>query len=63
MKIPERLTSRKLWVAIVAAFVAFANAFWDMGLTNEQVWSVIGPLLGYILAEGTADVVERWKSS
>ena len=59
MKIPQQLKSRKLWLAIIAAVVAFGNAMWQWGLTEEQVWSVILPLLAFVGIEGAADIKER----
>lgn len=59
MRIPQPLKSRKLWLAVVAAAVAFGNAMFDWGLTSEQVWSVLAPLLTYIGIEGVADIRER----
>lgn len=59
MKVPEQLKSRKLWLALVAAGVAFANGFFDLGLSTEQVFTVITPLLTYIGVEGLADIKER----
>lgn len=59
MKIPVQLKSRKLWLAIIAAGVAFGNAMFNWGLTTEQVLTVIAPLLTYIGIEGVADIKER----
>lgn len=59
MRIPKQLQSRKLWLAVIAALVAFVNAAFDMGLSTEQVLLIIGPLLGYITVEGAADIKER----
>jgi hypothetical protein len=59
MKVSAALKSRKLWLAVVGAAAAFGNAMWDWGLSNEQVWSVIAPLLTYIGVEGIADIKER----
>ena len=42
------LLSRKFILSLVAAFVAFGNSYFDWGLSTEQVWAVIGPLLAYI---------------
>ena len=58
---PESLKSRKLWVALIAAFVAFGNSLFDWGLKSEEVWMVVLPLLGYLGVEGGADVVSRWQ--
>lgn len=55
----NRLLSRKFILALVAGFVAFGNALWDWGLSTEEVWAIITPLLGYIGIEGAADIVER----
>lgn len=59
MKIPEPLKSRKFWLAIVSAVVAFGNAFFDWGISQEQVWQIIAPLLGFIAMEGLADIRSR----
>lgn len=59
MSVPSQLKSRKFWLAVVAALVAFANAAFDMGLSTEQVLLIIGPLLTYIGVEGAADIKER----
>ena len=57
MKIPQPLKSRKLWLALIAGFIAFGNSFWGWGLKEEQVWMVIAPLLAYIGVEGVKDIV------
>ena len=59
MKVPVQLKSRKLWLAIIAALVAFGNAMFGWGLSTEQVITVIAPLLAYIGVEGVADIKER----
>lgn len=59
MKIPVQLKSRKLWLAIIAAVVAFGNGMFEWGLSTEQVITVIAPLLTYIGIEGAADLKER----
>ena len=59
MKIPVQLRSRKLWLAIIAALVAFGNAMFEWGLTTEQVLTVITPLLTYIGVEGWGDAQGR----
>lgn len=59
MKVPVQLKSRKLWLAIIAALVAFGNAMFNWGLTTEQVLTVIAPLLAYVGIEGVADIKER----
>jgi hypothetical protein len=50
------LLSRKFVLAVAGGTVAFGNAYWDWGLTVEEVMSVIVPLLAYIGVEGWRDV-------
>lgn len=53
------MKSRKLWLAVIAALVVFANSFWDMGLKYEEVMMFISPLLLFIGVEGAADIKSR----
>ena len=55
------LLSRKFLLAVVAAFVAFGNSYFDWGLSTEQVWGVVVPLLAFIGIEGAGDMIERSK--
>lgn len=55
----ESLLSRKFLMAVVGAAVVFGNYMWNWGLTEEQVWSVLTPLLAYIGVEGFADIKSR----
>ena len=48
--------SRKLWLALVGAAVTFGNMMWDWGMTNEQAWLILLPLLAYIGVEGVRDI-------
>lgn len=50
------LHSRKLWLALIAGFIAFGNGLWGWGLTTGQVWTVIAPLLSFIGVEGVKDI-------
>lgn len=59
MTLPKNLKSRKLWLAIIAATIAFGNAMWDWGFTLEQVWTILTPFLMFIGVEGAADIKER----
>lgn len=59
MKVPTQLKSRKFWLAVIAAVVAFGNGMFDWGLSTEQIITVITPLLAYVGIEGIADVKER----
>lgn len=53
------LLTRKFLLAVVSAGVVFGNAMWGWGLTDEQVWTVLTPILAFIGLEGAADAVER----
>lgn len=55
----QRFLSRKFLLALVASAVVFANSLWDLGLTSEQVWQILTPLLTFIGVEGAADYTER----
>lgn len=55
----DRLLSRKFILALVAAFVGIGNSLFSWGLTDQQVWSVITPLLAFIGVEGAADLKSR----
>lgn len=59
MSIPEKLKSRKFWLALIAALVVFLNRMWDLGLTEQELILVVAPLLAYIGVEGIADIKER----
>ena len=59
LKVPEKLKSRKFWLALVAGFVAFGNSYWDMGFSQDQIWAVIIPLLVYIGVEGLVDITKE----
>lgn len=63
MKIPDQVKSRKLWLSLIAAAVAFGNAMWNWGLSQEEVWTIVMPLLAYIGVEGTRDAVEAWRKN
>lgn len=62
LNIPDRLKSRKLWLAVLASVVTFGNYYLGWGLTVQEVTQVISPLLAYIGAEGLADALERYKA-
>ncbi len=58
LKIPKKLKSRKFWLALVAAFVTFANSYWDLGLSQGEIWTIIVPLLAYMGIEGLIDIAK-----
>lgn len=51
--------SRKFLCALIAGVIAFGNAMWNWGLTNDQVLTIVAPLLAYIGIEGWADIKSR----
>lgn len=51
----KSLFSRKFIAAMIAAVVAFGNAYWDWGLTTEEVSQIITPLLAFVGVEGLID--------
>ena len=54
----KSLLSRKFILAIVAATVVFGNKFWGWGLSEQDVWTVLTPILAYIGVEGAKDFKE-----
>lgn len=59
----KSLLSRKFLVALVGAIVVFGNHMWNWGLTTDQVWAVLTPLLAYLGIEGAADIKSRANAS
>ena len=58
----DRLKSRKFWMAVVGGLVAFGNSMLGWGLSMEQVWSILTPLLGFMVVEGVKDTAATLKS-
>ena len=52
MKFPEKLKSRKLWVAVVGAAVAAFGT--GMGFSEDVVTKIIAVLSAYLLGNGLA---------
>ena len=60
----RKLTSRKLWVAIVGLVTGIIIAFGGDGSTAEMVGGIIleaASVLGYLLAEGLTDAANTPK--
>lgn len=55
----KSLLSRKFLLALVAAIIAFGNSMWDWGLSTEEVWAILVPMLAFIGVEGVADIKSR----
>jgi hypothetical protein len=64
MKIPKdliaRLTSRKFLLAVLAALGATGVALQDGSMTQQELWTVLAPVLSFIGFEGAADVAGRY---
>jgi uncharacterized membrane protein YqaE (UPF0057 family) len=48
--------SKKFWAAVVAVAVPIVNHFFKLGLTQDVVIQVVGPISAYILGQGLADL-------
>lgn len=53
------MLTRKFLLSLVAAVVVFGNAMWNWGISEEQVWQMLIPILSFIGVEGAADFKQR----
>ena len=60
-KFPKRLTSRKLWLAVISAVFPVFNQHLGWGFDEEVVMRFMAGLWTFILAEGVADTAARLK--
>lgn len=51
----RKLTSRKFWMAVVGALLVVANEGLDLNLPKEEIMTVAGILIAYILGEAYVD--------
>lgn len=51
----NKLKSRKLWMAVVAAAIAIANDGLGLNLPKEAILSVAGVAISYIIGESYID--------
>lgn len=58
----DSLKSRKFILSLLASLVAFLNSKFNLGLSMDQLMVVVLPILSYVLVEGAADIVGRFKS-
>jgi len=59
----RRLTSRKFIIAGVSYILLFLQGL-DVIALSEAIQSILASALpGYVLAEGTSDAIERYKSN
>jgi len=58
-----RLSSRKLLLAFGFGLLVALNRFFELGLEQSELEQILKAVVGFILAEGGADVVSRLKTS
>jgi len=59
----ESMLTRKFIVAVVSSVLVACSYIFDLGLTEAQIALILAPLATWIVAEGTADVVSRAKTT
>ena len=59
VKFPDKLKSRKLWLALFAAVFPVLNSQLGWSLDEEVVMKVFAALMGWVLIEGAADTAAR----
>ena len=52
----EKLKSRKLWMAVIGAFIVIANDGLGLGLDAETIKQFAQLVIGYIIGQGGVDV-------
>lgn len=55
MNIPERLKSRKFWVAITSAVVLFLNSYFEFGLDTNEAITIVLVIVSYLLGQSYVD--------
>lgn len=61
----ERLKSRKLIMALVAAAVAGAKVYYP-DIPEDAIYAVVGALMGYVAIEGAVDAagqLAKWAAN
>lgn len=59
----DSLKSRKLILSVLSAVIALLNSKFNLGLNQEQLLTVIGPLMGYVGVLGVSEMIENSKST
>lgn len=59
----DSLKSRKFILSALASLTALVNSTFKLGLTQDQLMIFILPVLSYLIVEGGADIVTRFKSA
>ena len=55
----QKLSSRKLWAAVIWAVITLAEQLGNTGLTNQEIAAQAAPFLAYIFGEAFADAFRR----
>ena len=57
MNVPEKLTSRKLWVTIITAVTVFLSSVTGVDMTDAQTAALVVISGVYVLAEAIVDFI------
>lgn len=55
----DRLKSRKLWISIITAILVIANEGLDLNLPKEEIMTISGIAMSYILGQSYVDGKEK----
>ena len=61
--VPDRLKSRKLWLAVISALLVILNKKLNLGLSDSDIILMVTSLLSFVVVEGGADIMERRSSN
>lgn len=56
------LLSRKFLLAVISSVFVACNYILEWGLSEAQIATVLAPIAGFLITEGTADIVSRTRS-
>jgi len=54
-RVPERLRSRKLWVAVLTALGVFLNGVFDLGIDQETLSGLAVVVASYLIGQSVVD--------
>jgi hypothetical protein len=57
----EKLTSRKFLVTLAGVVTVIANDYFELGLNQETVFSVVSMVVGYVVGQGVIDAKKAVK--
>lgn len=55
----EKLRSRKLWVSVITAILVIANEGFNLNLPKEEIMTVAGLAMSYVLGQSFVDGKEK----